>query len=181
MLVIQRICLLIHSESARNSTPASSQSVPLNSHLEKTMRFWLQYHSYDNLGYLPSGYETDVKDISTLDTSNFELSCVTTSKPAIRNAIGDIVFLIVGYGKNPKSYVLWSWFFIDEVEERPGEGFDAFGEGKVLNSLPLLTGKEFDEFKKQMANFSLGFINISNRPYTQYLIELAKDRGGLKL
>ena len=146
------------------------------------MRFWLQYHSYDNLGYLPGGDETDVKDISTLDTSTFEPSCVTTSKPAIRNAIGDIVFLIVGYGRNPKKYVLWSWFFIDEVQERPGEGFDAFGEkGEVLSPLPLLTGEEFNGFKKQMANFSLGFINISNRSYTQYLIELAKDRGGLKL
>jgi hypothetical protein len=123
------------------------------------MRFWLQYHSYDNLGYLPSGYETNIDDLSTLDTSNFELSCVTTAKSAIRNAINDVVFLIVGYGKSPKKYVLWSWFFIDEVEENPGVEFNAFGEGEVLNPLPLLTGKEFDEFKRQMANFSLGNIN----------------------
>ncbi|MDX2098598.1 MAG: hypothetical protein SFW36_12550 [Leptolyngbyaceae cyanobacterium bins.59] len=117
----------------------------------------------------------------TSDTSSFELSCVTTAKSAIRNAINDVVFLIVGYGKNPKKYVLWSWFLIAEVEENPGTEFNAFGEGKVLNPLPLLTGEDFDEFKGQMANFSLGFINISNRPYTQTLIELAKDRGDFKV
>jgi len=87
----------------------------------------------------------------------------------------------VGYGKSPKKYVLWSWFFIDEVAENPGAEFNAFWEGEVLNPLPLLTGKEFDEFKRQMANFSPGFINIFNRPYTQHLIELAKERGGFEI
>lgn len=144
------------------------------------MRFWLQYHSYDNLGYLPGGYETNIDRLSTLDTSIYDLSCVSTAKSAILNAINDVVFLIVGYGKSPKKYVLWSWFVIDEVEENPGMGFNAFGDGEVLNPLPLLTGKEFDEFKKQMANFSFGFINISNRAYTQHLIELAKERGGFE-
>jgi hypothetical protein len=72
-------------------------------------------------------------------------------------------------------------FCIDEVEENPGAEFNAFEEGEVLNLLPLLTGKKFDEFKRQMANFSLGFTNISNRPYTQHLIELAKERGGFEI
>jgi hypothetical protein len=145
------------------------------------MRFWLQYHSYENLGYLPGGYETNIKDLSTLDTSNFEVSCITTAKSSIRNALDDVVFLIVGYGKSPKKYLLWSWFVIDEVEDNSGMDFNAFGEGKVLSPLPLLTGKEFDEFRSQMANFSLGFINISNRPYAQYLIQLAKERGNFAI
>lgn len=88
---------------------------------------------------------------------------------------------LYGYGKSPKKYLLWSWFVIDEVEDNSGMDFNAFGEGKVLSPLPLLTGKEFDEFRSQMANFSLGFINISNRPYAQYLIQLAKERGNFAI
>ncbi len=145
------------------------------------MSFWLQYHNYDNLGYLPGEYETDEENLSSLDTSVYDLSGITTSKRIVSNAKGDIVFLIVGYGGKSKQYLLWSWCVIERVKNTDDGQFDAFGSGHVLNPPPLLSGSGFDEFRKQNGNFSLGFRNISSAPFLGRLIELAREHGHFEL
>lgn len=145
------------------------------------MNYWLQYHNYDNLGYLPGAYETDEEDLSSLDTSEYDPSCITTSKRAICDAIGDIAFFIMGYGGKSKRYVLWSWCVIEYVEEADDGRFEGFGSGRVLNPPPLLSGSGFDEFKIQNANFSLGFRDISSAPFLGRLITLARERGDFEL
>ncbi len=145
------------------------------------MRFWIQYHSYDNLGYLPGGYETKATDLSALDTSDYESSGITTSKRVICDAVGDVVFFIVGYGGKSKKYLLWSWCMVEDVEQRDDDRFNAFGTGRVLNPPPLLAGPEFDEFKKWNANFSLGFRDISKVSFLNRLLTLARERGRFDL
>lgn len=145
------------------------------------MRFWLQYHNYDNLGYLPGGYIPEASDLSALDTSDYEVSCITTSKRRICDAVGDVVFFVVGYGGKAKKYLLWSWCLVEDVEVREDDRFDAFGAGRVLNPPPILAGSEFDEFKKRNANFSLGFRDISNVSFLNHLVALARERGRFDL
>jgi len=140
------------------------------------MRFWLQYHNYDKLGYLPGSYKTKAADLSTLDTSDYDPSCITTSKRAICDAIGDVAFFILGYGKD-KKYLLWSWCVIEDVYEGDEGEYEGVGPGCVLNPPPLLTGREFDAFRKKNANFSLGFRDISNLPFLGRLCALAQEYG----
>jgi hypothetical protein len=145
------------------------------------MKYWLQYHNYDNLGYLPGGYETGALNLTALDTSEYEPSGITTSKRMICDAVGDVVFFIVGYGGKLKKYLLWSWCIVEEVDERDDGRFDAYGTGRVLNPLPILAETPFDEFKRWNANFSLGFRDISNVPFKSQLLALARQRGQFEL
>jgi hypothetical protein len=144
------------------------------------MRYWLQYHNYDRLGYLPSGYKTHVADLSTLDTSGLKASCVSTSKQAVRDAIGDVAFMIVGYGTNPKRYLLWSWLTIEHVRDGADTEFDAYGKGRVLSLPPELSGPEFEQFKSQCGRFGFGFQEITNSPFLPSLISLAEEFGGFR-
>ena len=140
------------------------------------MRYWLQYHNYDKLGYLPGGYEPDFEDLSTLDTSKYNVSGVSTGKASIRNAVGDCVFFIVGYGGKSKRYVLWSWCEIKEIKQTK-QGFNAFGEGRVVNPPASLDGEEFALFKKKMGNFGLGFQPVTTSPFLPRLLALAREHG----
>ena len=142
------------------------------------MKYWVQYHNYDNLGYLPGSYEVAFTDLSALDTADFEVSCVTTKKRMIRDAIGDTVFFIVGYGGRTKRYVLWSWCLLTEVTEREDDRFDARGTGQVLNPPAELTGAEFEQFKRQNGNFGLGFQQVTNSTFLPRLIALSEQQGG---
>lgn len=137
-------------------------------------KFWVQYHNYDRLGYVPADslleeylddeeYEYECEDV---------VPCVSTNKRAILNARGDTLFLIVGIGQNPKQYYLWSVFVIEEVEIIDEEGeysYNAFGNGWVLDSPKLLNSASFNEFKSLCGNFGFGFMSINNFHYLEKL------------
>lgn len=143
------------------------------------MRFWILYHNYDKLGRLPGkcGF-VEVPHLADIDTSDFDASCVSTRKADILDAVGDIAFMIVGRGTNPKEYVLWSWHVIDEIEGDKTSGFDAFGPGRVLNPPVRLAGEHFDAFKKFAGNFGLGFQNITDHPFVEELLHACKQDDG---
>ena len=90
---------------------------------------------------------------------------IVTGLSFVRNEIGSQVFLIVGLGKNPRRYLLWETFEIDEVK-RDGDQFVARGPGWILNPPQALSGKEFDEFRLQCANF-VGFKNVTRLLYAR--------------
>lgn len=89
------------------------------------------------------------------DDEEYEYECeevvsgVSTNRPGILNAVGDTVFLIVGIGKNPKQYYLWSRFVIEEVNiDEEGEFlYNGFGYGWILSSPKYLNSSLFNEFK----------------------------------
>lgn len=146
------------------------------------MRYWVQYHNYDALGYLPGGIATDAADLSTVDTSDLEVSCTTTGKKEVWNTVGDVVFLVLGYGERPKKYLLWSWCVVEFIEVGGEEGqFDAYGTGRVLNPPPPLTGPDYEQFRKRMANYSLGFRDISTDPFLPQLVSMAQAHGEFSL
>ncbi|URD50079.1 GIY-YIG nuclease family protein [Chroococcidiopsis sp. CCNUC1] len=151
-------------------TPAKSQRQ------EKTKsKFWIQYHNYDKLGYLPA--ET------LLDYDEYEyesaLSCVSTNKRAILNAEGDTIFLIVGIGKNPKLYYLWSKIVVEEVEvidEAEEHYYHAFGNGYLLEQPQLLNSTAFNKFKEFCGNFGFGLMSVDSSPYLDTLQSIAKTK-----
>jgi hypothetical protein len=94
----------------------------------------------------------------------------------VLNALGDIVLLITGVGGTPVKYFLWSWFLIDDVKECDDGYFEAFGaHGHVFDPAPKLSDEAFERFRRDNANFSLGFHNISDHPYLDQLIALKTD------
>lgn len=142
-------------------------------------RFWVQYHNYENLGYLPAELNLDIYAGQSYDFSE-TLSGINTGKRAVLGAVGDSVFLIVGIGSHPKQYYLWYRFVIEEVQitENPVEGqapYDALGAGNFVNPPQLLNSNEFDEFKKHCGNFGFGFMNIANSPYLSTLEKLSEN------
>lgn len=143
---------------------------------------WLQYHNYDKLGYLPA---EGILDNDWYDYQyDSPVSGISTNKRAVLNSQGDTAFLIVGVGtgKRQKQYYLWSVITIEEVlinEEEEGQFYDAFGDGWLLDSPPLLNSERFNEFKSFCGNFGFGFMAIQNSSYLkelQYLAEKHKPR-----
>jgi len=139
------------------------------------MKYYVQYHNFENLGFLPGDYDWNFEqDLTKLDTSQFDLSLISTKKPGAEKSVGDVVFLIIGYFKSPKKYVLWSWGEIVEVSRADSDGWRELScEGNVLNPPAGLKGKEFDEFKRDVGNFGFGFQNITSLSFTERLKKLA--------
>lgn len=142
--------------------------------LAPEQKFWVQYHNYDRLGYVPADSLLE----EYWDDKEYEYECedvvpgVSTNKRAIINAKGDTVFLIVGIGENPKQYYLWSRFAIEEVEIIDEEGaysYNAFGNGWLLSSPKLLNSQSFNKFKSLCGNFGFGFMCINNFHYLENL------------
>jgi len=99
-------------------------------------------------------------------------SAIFTTLPFVRDEVGSQVYLIVGLGKTPRRYFLWETFTIEKVRKE-GDDFVASGSGWMLNPPQELSGKDFDEFRKQCANF-IGFKNVSSLTYTKQLVMLAE-------
>jgi hypothetical protein len=128
-------------------------------------KFWVQYHNYDKLGYLPA---ESTLDESCEDEYEYDevLPGISTNKRSVLNVVGDTVFLIVGIGDRPKQYYLWSTFLCEEVAVDEQEGslsYDAFGSGHLIDPPQLLNSEEFHEFRKHCGNFGFGFMRI--KPY----------------
>lgn len=143
---------------------------------------WLQYHNYDKLGHLPA--EGLLDDDWYAHQYDSPVSGISTNKRAVLNSQGDTAFLIVGVGtgKRQKQYYLWSVITIEEVlisEEEGGQFYDAFGDGWLLDSPPLLNSEKFNEFKSFCGSLVFGFMSIQNSSYLkelQYLAEKHKPR-----
>jgi hypothetical protein len=124
------------------------------------MRYFLQYHNVDKLGWVP------------LDERPFlqtELA-IATRRPVVRKAIGGTVFLVVRLGK-PGRYYLWECFRVEGVEPE-GADLCAHGTGWQLVPPQPLEGPDFEAFRRSCAYF-IGFRSIDDLPYHATLVDLA--------
>jgi hypothetical protein len=125
------------------------------------MRYFLQYHNCDKLGWVP------------LDEQPFLQTqlAIYTRRPLVKKTIGDTVFVIASFGK-PKRYYLWECFLVEGVEPE-GTDFCAWGTGWQLVPPQRLQGEEFKAFHKACAWF-IGFRAIGDLPYCAHLIDLTE-------
>lgn len=141
-------------------------------------KFWIQYHNYDNLGYLPAEALLNKHWNDEEYEYDNAISCVSTDKRSILNAQGDTIFLIVGIGNKPKQYYLWSRLAVEEVEtinEARKLSYHAFGNGCLIDPPQLLNSPSFNDFRKFCGNFGLGFMSINNYPYLETLKHLSES------
>lgn len=136
-------------------------------------KYWLQYHKYDKHGF----------------PGNF---IINTTKPSWENAIGDLVFLVVGGSfteeivhqrgfnlptgrRGLKTYILWEKFIIETVEFIPDYSeYEIMGSrGVVFNPPILLDSPEFYDFRRRY--MTSGFINIANAAYLPTLLKLSGE------
>ncbi|UBF29435.1 GIY-YIG nuclease family protein [Kovacikia minuta CCNUW1] len=150
--------------------------------LEKTEpKFWIQYHNYNKLGYLPGEFSLDNSNARPEEIDDL-LSGISTGKRAVLSSEGDTVFLIVGIGENPKQYYLMYKFIVEDIQIREDANadqgkmrYDAFGDGWLINPPQLLNSLDFDQFKKYCGNFGFGFMSISRASYLETLNSLSEQ------
>lgn len=136
------------------------------------MRYFLQYHNVEKLGWVP------------LDEAPFlqtRLS-IGTRKPVARRSVGATVFVIVGLvlpadakGQRERRFYLWEHFTVEGVQPE-GDDLCVHGTGRQLMPPVLLQGEEFLAFRRQCANF-IGFRSIDELAYTKRLVELCERSG----
>lgn len=97
---------------------------------------------------------------------------------------GNAVWMIVGEGESPKTFLLGSVFVVNEIAEKEGDhlsgGFRRFarGDGYTFHPhVPLNNLDWFPDFKKSMASFSLGVHRIADEAHIRALQELASSNG----
>ncbi|MEH2116823.1 GIY-YIG nuclease family protein [Nostoc sp.] len=130
--------------------------------IDSEPKFWVQYHNYNVLGYVPVEMILDESLIETYDYEEI-LPGISTNKRAVLNTVGDTIFLILGIGNNPKQYYLWSKFICEEIvinDYVNSHFYDAFGTGYLIEPPQLLNSKQFNEFKRFCGNFGFGFMRI---------------------
>ncbi|XWK87485.1 MAG: hypothetical protein U7127_25340 [Phormidium sp.] len=139
------------------------------------VKYLLQYHKYDELGHLPNNF------------------IIHSRKACSQNALGDVVFLIVGgsdfkevgekigidlslTGNGKKSYIFWQKFVIKKVKYlKESEEYEITGDKGVVFDPPiLLNSTEFEEFRKRYSTSDL--INISNASYLSTLLHLSGEK-----
>lgn len=129
------------------------------------MRHFVAYHSEKRMGY-------------TAEESNpFGLY----TRKNISKPIGDVVWIIAGKGDSPKQYFLSSWFVISTVTpaDHPDFGITLSGqEGGAFDPMPRLDHMEwFPEFRRRMANFSLGLTELRQADVLEALRQVAAAAG----
>ncbi|RCJ24452.1 hypothetical protein A6S26_17900 [Nostoc sp. ATCC 43529] len=130
--------------------------------IDSETQFWVQYHNYNVLGYVPVEMILDESLIEKYEHDEV-LPGISTNKRAVLNTVGDTIFLIVGIGSKPKQYYLWSKFICEEIvinDYENSHSYDAFGTGYLIDPPQLLNSKHFNEFKKFCGNFGFGFMRI---------------------
>ncbi len=131
------------------------------------MNLLLQYHNYRDRG-LPIGDDPEKYFVDWY-------SGIETSYRFAEDEVGSQVFLIVGIRAKPMRYLLWETFKIEEVTYAPKRGlYIARGHGWMLNPPQFLEGKDFDQFRKDCANFT-AFKRIGDLPYAMSLKKLADE------
>src|SRR6478672_4395693 len=98
------------------------------------MRFFIQYHNVEKLGWVP------------LDDRPFQQTqlAIYTRRALVEKAIGSTVFLVVSLPR-PRRYYLWECFRIEEVRREEGD-ICAWGTGWQLVPPQRLEGPAFDDF-----------------------------------
>ena len=94
------------------------------------MRYFLQYHNVEKLGWAPLDEEPFLQT---------PLS-IATRKPAAHQAVGATIFVIASLGK-PRHYYLWESFVAEGVT-REGDDLCVWGSGRQL--VPPALELEFD-------------------------------------
>lgn len=140
-------------------------------------KFWVQYHNYNVLGYVPVEM---ILDESLIEKYYYEEVSpgISTNKRAVLNTVGDTVFLIVGIGNKPKQYYIWSKFICEEIVTNNYENshsYDAFGTGYLIDPPQLLNSKQFNEFKRFCGNFGFGFMRIKESSEPRTYLTTLKD------
>ena len=125
------------------------------------MSSFIQYHNAEKMGWVP------LDGLPFLRTSLL----IYTSRPAVRQAVGGMVYLVVGLSR-PRRFYLWECFRVEEVRLEQGRYF-AEGTGWQLVPPQRLAGEEFDAFRVACASF-IGFQNIDTSPFLATLQQLAE-------
>jgi hypothetical protein len=129
------------------------------------MRHFVAYHSEKRMGY--TAEESDPFGLYTSKN--------------VSNPIGDTVWIIAGKGGTPKQYFLASWFVISKVTpaNHPDFGLTLSGqEGGAFDPMPRLDVMEwFPDFRRRMANFSIGLTELRQPAVIEALRQVAATAG----
>jgi hypothetical protein len=126
------------------------------------MRYFLQYHNCEKLGWAPLDGEPFLQT---------QLG-VYTRRPVVRQAVGGTVFVVASLGR-PKRYYLWERFQVEKVEPQ-GADYGAWGPGWQLVPPQQLRGDDFEAFRRACA-FFVGFRAIDHLPYCAVLDRLSLE------
>jgi hypothetical protein len=130
---------------------------------QRTQQF-LQYHSFEKMGYIPGETEDD-----SVTTENANYGIFTKRRTAI-NMLGSSVVLIFGgkpRGCRLNRYYLWSELTVEDIQ------FDHENEGYIVQGIENLMDEPFDltnldgfnEFKMQCGNFAFGLQSVKNKGF----------------
>ncbi|MFN6539346.1 MAG: GIY-YIG nuclease family protein [Nostoc sp. EkiNYC01] len=145
--------------------------------IDSETKFWVQYHNYNVLGYVPVEMILDESLIEKYEHDEV-LPGISTNKRAVLNTVGDTFFLIVGIGSKPKQYYLWSKFICEEIvinDYENSHSYNAFGTGYLIDPPQLLNSKQFNKFKKFCGNFGFGFMRIKESSEACTYLSTLKD------
>jgi GIY-YIG catalytic domain len=125
---------------------------------------FVQYHSFDKMGYLPG--ESDDDSIMT-DENNYG---IFTKKRVAINMLGSSIVLIVG-GKPANCkynrYYLWSEMVVEDIQ------FDEINKNYIVQGVENLQSEPIDitdlngfaNFKMQCGNFAFGLSSMLDKPF----------------
>jgi tetratricopeptide (TPR) repeat protein len=141
----------------------------LTSRPQTESKIWVYYHNYDKLNHLPN---EQVLDRLPAEEWDIYLNCPPLVVTKQRVAPGDSVYQIVGVGKKPKHYYLWSYLIVEDVnvtDDPESPIAIILGEGWLLNAPQHLNTSTFDTFRKRCGNFSQPLVAITHLPFAQEL------------
>lgn len=142
-------------------------------------QYYIQYHNADLHRRYPFGIEDFSKSVESinLDNSINYKPWVYTKKRAIKKAIGQSCFLVVGKSEQKiKKYFLWAYFKIEDIDIDTEKYYSVYGTGYDLAKPIILNELEnFPDFKKFCGNFGFGFQNIDKHPFCKTLISLLHE------
>lgn len=138
---------------------------------------FIQYHSYEKMGYFPG--DTDDDSITT-ETINYG---IFTKRRAAINMLGSSVVLILGgkpVGCNHNRYYLWSELVVEDIQfDEENKRYTVQGIENLLEKpLDLTDLNGFDEFRMKCGNFAFGLQSMKNKAFFYETIVplIAKNR-----
>ncbi len=130
---------------------------------------FIQYHSFDKMGYLPGESEDD-----SITTENSNYGIYTKKRVAI-NMLGSSITLIVGGKPGSKklnrSY-LWSELIVEDIQyDHEFNDYIVQGiENLMIEPIDLTDLEGFTEFKMKCGNFAYGLQSMKNKQFYQNTI-----------
>jgi group I intron endonuclease len=125
---------------------------------------FIQYHSFDKMGYLPGESEDD-----SITTENSNYGIYTKKRVAI-NMLGSSIALIVGGkpGNNRLNrYYLWSELAVEDIQyDHEFNDYIVQGiENLMIEPIDLTDLEGFTEFKMKCGNFAYGLQSMKNKQF----------------